>query len=376
MNGSKRCKTKAEGRPQNITDRRVTEMIELADILTNHPATDEAKAALARIANEVLKKGADATIDQAIEAAPSRAIAQTLQHAVETASERVVIYRNRVRTELLLFAIPIITTFEQNVPESQFESALSGLYGLKDLADSIKDGRLELAQIVLVPKLFRLEDLNAIPLSIVRERGINLGTAAMSRGSEWHTSITQNGSFKRSTAFLRFLVGQRQLLEHEDCVAGQDGLCERLQDLTTQAIKRYLGLPCRVQAIYVDSFHDGLYSGMWLYQEKRLDQLARASCAQTRRKKSLQARVVTYGRMHRFEMWVGFFAGNEAIGGHVYRLSSRPSEDLSGCVSRITSRLEAAGIKTNVLAGFVSEAMGFGIQTGSKLDLSMIANPI
>ena len=94
------------------------------------------------------------------------------------------------------------------------------------------------------------------------------------------------------------------------------------------------------------------------------------------RKKSLHARVVTYGRMHQFEMWVGFFAGNEAIGGHVYRLSSRPSEDPSGCVSRITSRLQAAGIKTNVLAGFVSEAMGFGIQTGSKLDLSMIATPI
>jgi hypothetical protein len=349
-------------------------MMELAMVLTDHPAAAQARAALARIANELLKKGADATIDHAIEAAPSRGIAQTLRHAVEAASERVVIYQDGVRAELLLFAIPIITTFAQNVPESQFESALSGLYGLKDVSDSMKDGRLELAQLVLLPKLFRLDDLNAMPLSIVRERGINLGT--MSRGSEWHSSTTQNGSFKRSTAFLRFLVGQRQLLEHEVCVAGQDGLCERLQDLTSQAIKRYLGLPCRVQAIYVDSFHDGLYSGMWLYQEKRLDQLARASCAQTRRKKSLQARVVTYGRMHRFEMWVGFFAGNEAIGGHVYRLSSRPSEDLSGCVSRITSRLAAAGIKTNVLAGFVPEEMGFGIQTGRKLDLSMISTPI
>ena len=55
----------------------------------------------------------------------------------------------------------------------------------------MKDGRLELAQMVLLPKLFRLDDLNAMPLSIVRERGINLGTAAMSRGSEWHPSITQ-----------------------------------------------------------------------------------------------------------------------------------------------------------------------------------------
>ena len=109
-------------------------MIELAAILTNHPDAAEARAALARIANELLKKGSDATIDQAIEAAPSCAIAQTLQRAVEAASERVVIYRNGVRAELLLFAIPIITTFEQNVPESQFESALNGLNGLKNLA--------------------------------------------------------------------------------------------------------------------------------------------------------------------------------------------------------------------------------------------------
>jgi Protein of unknown function (DUF2863) len=376
VSGSKKCKTKPKTGPQDITNERVAKMIELAVSLTNHPDTAEARLALAHIANELLKKRADATIDQAIEAAPSCRIAQTLQHAVEAASERVVIYRNGVRAELLLFAIPIITTFEENVPESQFESALSGLCGLKDLADSMEDGTLELAQVVLLPKLFRLDDLNAMPLSIVRERGINLGTAAMSRGSEWHPSITQKGSFKRSTAFLRFLVGQRQLLEHEDSVAGQDGLCERLQDLTTQAIKRYLRLPCHVQAIYMDSFHDGLYSGMWLYQEKRLDQLARATCAQMRSKKSLQATVVTYGRGHRFEMWVGFFAGDEAIGGHAYRLSSRPSEDPSGCVSRITSRLEAAGIKTNVLAGFVPEEMGFGIQTGRKLDLSMIATPI
>jgi len=351
-------------------------MIQLAAVLTNHPDAARPRATLARIANELLKKGADATIDQAIEAAPSREIAQTLQHAVEAASERVVIYRNGVRAELLLFAIPIITTFEQNVPESQFESALSGLYGLKDLANGMKDGRLALAQTVLLPKLFRLDDLNAIPLSIVRERGINLGTAAVTGGSEWHPPITQKGSFKRSTAFLRFLVGQRQLLEHEDSVAGEGGLCERLQHLAMQAIKRYLGLPCSVQAICIGSFHEGLYSGMWLYQEKRLDQLARASCAQMQRKKSLEARLVTYGCRHRFEMWIGFFAGNESIGGHAYRLSSRPNEDLSGCVSRITSRLEAAGVKTKAVADFVLEEREFDLPIGRKDVPSMIAIPI
>ena len=96
----------------------------------------------------------------------------------------------------------------------------------------------------------------------------------------------------------------------------------------------------------------------------------------TRSWKSLQARVVTYGRRRRFEMWIGFFAGSEAIGGHGYRLSSRPSGDPRRCVSRITSRLEAAGIKNNALTDLIPEEMGFGIQTGRELDLSMIATRI
>jgi len=376
VSGSKRCKTRAGTGSQDITNGRVAEMIELAAILTSHPDAAEATAALARLANEILTEGADATIDQAIDAAPSCRIAQALQHAVEAASERVVIYRNGVRAELLLFAIPIITTFEQNVPESQFESALSGLYALNDLADNLKDGRPELAPIVLLQKLFRLDDLNTMPLSIVREHGIDFGTAAVSGGSEWRPSITQKRSFKRSTAFLRFLVGQRQLLDHEPRIANEGGVSERLQDLTSQAIKRYLRLPCRVQVLYMDSFHEGLYAGMWLYQQTRLDQLARASCAQTRGKKRLEARVVTYGCGHRFEVWIGFFEGNQAIGGHAYRLRSRPSEDPGGCMLRIISRLEAAGIKTNALAEAVPEERGFGPRPGRKVEPSMIAIPI
>src|SRR5439155_13174364 len=165
---SKRGNTKPRARPKDITNGCVAEMVSLAVVLTNHPDAADARAALARIANELLRKGADATINQAIESAPSCAIAQTLQYAVEGASERVVIFRNGVRAELVLFAIPVITTFEQDVPESQFESALNRLYGLTDPADSMKDGSLELAQMGLLTKLYGLDDFNAMPLFVVR----------------------------------------------------------------------------------------------------------------------------------------------------------------------------------------------------------------
>ena len=122
MSGSK-CKTRDRTGSQDITNARVAEMIELAAILTNHPDAAKARAALSRIANELLTNRSDSTIERAIQAAPSCGIAQTLQRAVEAASERVVILRDGVRAELSLFAIPIIATFEQNVPESQFESS-------------------------------------------------------------------------------------------------------------------------------------------------------------------------------------------------------------------------------------------------------------
>ena len=370
MSRSARCKTKAATRSHDITSGRVVEMIELAAALTNRPDAAETRAALLRIANELLTNRSDATIEQAIEAAPSCRIAQTLQQAVEDASERVVIYRDGVRAELSLFAIPIITTFEENVPESQFESALDQLGGLKGLATKLKDGRL--SPMTLLPKLFRLDDLNMMPWSLVREVGINFGAGAMNGRSECHLSMTPTWSFKRSTSFLRFLVGQRLRFEHEDWIADEGGVCERLHNLTSVAVKRYLGLSCRVRAFYTGSFYEAVYAGMWVYQETRLDQLARTTCAQTRRNKALEARIVAYGGRHRFEMWLGFFAGNQAVGAHAYRLRSRPSEDRGGCMSRIASRLEAAGIKTNALRSVLPEERRWGRQTGRKIDPSMV----
>ena len=261
VSGSTRSKRKRRTGPQDITNGRGAELIELAVVLTRHPRAARAKAALTRTANELLEQGSDAIIDQAIAAAPSRRIAHTLQLAVEGASERVVIYRNGVRAELVLFAIPIITTFDQDVPESQFETALSSLGDLKDLARRRKSGKLELAPMVLLPKLFRLDDLNTMPLSMVRKRGIQLGTAAVSPGSEWHPSMTRTKSLKRSAVFLRFLVGQRPTLGPDDGAAGEAELCERLGNLTKQAIKHRLGMPCHVRAVHLGSFHENSVLG-------------------------------------------------------------------------------------------------------------------
>ena len=121
---SKVRKVKALAESRDQTRGPVADMVRLARVLTISPDAKKARVSLARFTNEMLKKRADVVIARAIAEAPTRSIAQTIQRTAEGASERVAICRNGARKELSLFVIPIITSFEQKVPESQFESAL------------------------------------------------------------------------------------------------------------------------------------------------------------------------------------------------------------------------------------------------------------
>ena len=114
MRGSERRKYNGRTTEHDILTRRVAEVIEAATVLADHPDAAAARAALARVASEFLKARADTLIDRALKAAPSGAVAQTLQRAVEAASERVLICRNGARTELSLFAIPMIVNDHAN----------------------------------------------------------------------------------------------------------------------------------------------------------------------------------------------------------------------------------------------------------------------
>ena len=346
-------------RTQGSSEFVVAELLELAALAT--AAGAKPGLALARFVTELLHKREDSTIGQAIESAPSFAIAHVLRQAVETASEQVVIYHNGSTMELSLFAIPIITAFDEDVPASQFEAALSGLNAPKTLTYIAGEGPWDLRLIVLLPELFRLEELQAVAPSLVRRLCVSLGTAGVTRAVTPHPLVRQTASYKRSTAFLRYLIGQRRLSQrHRGLDEAQ--LCAALQDRTKQAIARYLGLACQVQAC-MGSFHDALYSGMWRYQEKRLDQLGRESRAQTPRENTVEARVVvSRGQAHTFELRVEFFAGTEPIRGRAYRLSARPGEAASECVTRITRRLAAAGVRTKAVTEFISDEPGFGMR--------------
>ena len=99
-------------------------------------------------------------------------------------------------------------------------------------------------------------------------------------------------------------------------------------------------------------FHEGLYSGMWLYQAERLDQVARAARAELGAKRSPEARLLIHGPKYRFEMVLSFFVEGDAVGGRAYRLRSRPAEDPQACVARIGRQLQAAGVNALTVTEF------------------------
>jgi hypothetical protein len=359
---SKVRKVKPFAGPRDQTRGPVAHMVTLARVLTIRPDTKKARVSLARLTNEMLKKRADVVIARAIAEAPTRSIAQTIQRTAEGASEHVAVCRNGARKELSLFVIPIVTAFEKTVPESQFESALGEVDAWATLLAK-RDG-FDFASLVVLPKFFRLEELDAMPLSMVRERAIVLAKASTRGGNGWSAPTMQTGSFKRATAFLRYIVGQR--CRSQDSVTHDQSLSTSLGELTSRAINRCLQLPCRVEVLAMQSFYQGMQSGEWIYQRTRLDQLSRVG-----RSKDLEARLVIKERRGRFELWIGFFVGDEAVDGRTYWLSAKPSEDPTGYVSRVSERLEANGIKVKVVTDFQNRRTGPSKQ-GSGV-LSMVA---
>ena len=336
--------TPTAGMTQQVTsDARAAQMIELAVVLTKCPDNIEAKATLARIANELLRTESDAIIDHAIRTAHTCRIAQTLRHAAESASERVEIFCSDVRAERLLFTIPILTAFEESIPESQFETALGRFKALVDLPEGFANHRFEPNRTVLLPTLFRFEELSAMPLSVVRTHATTFGTSSMRQGVPWHCSIAQESDFKRSPAFLRFAVGQR-VIDHRRGLAVGPAFCRLLAEHVGKSVKRYLKSTCRVKVNRPMPFHQGLYSGMWLYQAQRLNQLARASRTLMRGNPLPEAALVIQGPKYGFELLLTFVAAGDAVGGRAYRLRSRPAENPQGCIARVSKQLKTVGI--------------------------------
>ena len=357
-------------------DMRVAEIVNLAISTTSAADVKYLKSLLKNRIEDLLDKSHDHVIEQAIMVAPDSTIAQTIRSTAESASEGVRISRDGCDTNISLFVVPVITSFGEGVPVSQFKAALQGLNGSMELTNYVNGRQTGAGHVMLLPQMFRLDDLKGLSLSAVRKGTIALGNTNGSAEIEQHPFIKRSGSFKRSTEFLRYLVGRHVVTGASVIGCRRRRTGTRIQTLTKQTLERRIGLRCTVDAVYTGSFHDSLYTGMWRYQERRLDQVSHHTRNSTGDKNILEAKIVTHGHRDSFDIRVGFFSNGETIGGRSYLLGSRPGEDAGRCLGRVISRIEATGIRTTACETFVPLETGFALGKKRSAEPSMIAIPI
>jgi len=272
---------------------------------------------------------------------------RVVPHTVGASRERVRFLKSGVETELSLIAIPVVVSFKEMVPTSHIETALYDFDCAGNCANYLAEVGGYKGQPKFFPQLFLFDQLMAAPISAVKKEVISLHAEIDNARKKWPSWASGERSFKRSSAFLRYLVGC-QIAEETQSRNGQLRFCAMLEEIMMRVLERRIGQTCEVDIIDTGSFFESLYAGMWRYQVKRLDYLIRHVWNSTIHKGSLCAKVNLQGQRRQFELRVGFFRGDRPVDGHGYLFRTRPAEDTMRCLQRIKSRIEASGICTIV----------------------------
>ena len=253
---------------------------------------------------------------------------------------------DEVTPETRLIAIPIIASFNEMVPTSHIETALCDFDCAGNCANYLAEVGGYKGQPKFFPQLFLFDQLIAVPISAVKKEVIS-SHAEIDNAKKWPSWASGEQSFKRSSAFLRYLVGC-QGTEETQSRNGQRRFCAMFEETMTRMLERRIGRTCEVDIIYTGSFFESLYTGMWRYQMKRLDYLIWHVWNSTVHKRSLCAKVNLQRHRRQFGFQVSFFRGDRPVDGHGYLFRTRPAEDTMRCLQRVKSRIEASGIYTIV----------------------------
>ena len=282
----------------------------------------------------------------AINHADSSDIANELRRTVEHVSENIHLRLNGSELEIQLFAIPIIVKFDQDVPGSQVESALSYMEWQGSLAKIFAGDDLEHGRIVVLPTFFTFAALAGIQLSLLRKCAISL---AANNGRDFFGSfpfIHKSNTLRRCHVFLRYLVGHRVLSAHKSKDGINTTICTYLQEIIKHLLESHLKLTCSVNAFHTGEFHNPLYTGMWLYQIYRLNKIATAVSSEQCSHGLPKTIITSPVSRANGTLKVGFYDEHQLLGQHAYLLHTRPGEDFDRCVTRLIYRLEAIGMTT------------------------------
>ncbi len=310
--------------------------------LADDPDHDAARQWLTTTLRWMIDHGDDAAVQEVIRSAENAGAARLLRTIVERESEVVVGHHYEGDTLLGLFAIPVLVEFPCDVPESLVDTALSSIDWATDALPDLQVVMPPDDSLHLIARFHRFDELLAIPLSALRKAGHSLATHAAQETLVRYPFTTVDVPLRNAPTFLRFLVGQRKTTGTGPASMPELG---RLGSSLQQALCNRFDARCRVIVRRGGGFHDALYTGMWEYQERRLEQIA-TEVAQDSNGYPLTAAVLTCPRQPTNTVTeLRFFAGKNVLGRVGYRLYTRPVENMDRCVGRIGSVIRQAGIR-------------------------------
>jgi hypothetical protein len=229
-------------------------------------------------------------------------------------------------------AIPVILSFDRVIPVSQLDAVWQDAAASRFIVGVP-------AEWVLFPQLYEFDQLKEIAPDKLKQALLRLVSDV---NQELAVNSMRASGTKRSTVFLRYLVGCRRIRAGRQD-ADLPGFCLRLQREIGQLFRQHLGPACIVESLEVGLFVEALYVGLWRYQMKRLVGLCQH--AVTEWKRDVYAKVQTVGD-DQLELRVGIFYGDRLIDGHDYLLRTRPGESQRRCLKRVREKIEESGVKS------------------------------
>ena len=309
--------------------------------LAKEAAGDEAKKALGRAIRALVEEGRDDLIDTITRNIESKDLAKTVRQIAEASASRLRVVRNGIEMLVSLFVIPVIASFSDEIPGSQFDAVMRRLLTGTILKDAIDIDELDVREWLVVPELFELDDLKDLPLSAIRQGGLAIAAHVGGRGEHGGFEHHET-SMRRATTFVRYIIGQRAAFDEHTSPRRME--CVQLEQATRIMFERQLGMSPKIEAFYDGEFFEGLYDGMWRYQDIRVGQVTEKARCDVGRRGALAAALGIEGDELRHRIRLAFFNEKARCKGEGYRLSGRPGDRATKSVERVTERLVRAGV--------------------------------
>lgn len=250
-----------------------------------------------------------------------------------------------------LFCVPILISFSDEISESWLESVLRiGSRHLNLQAEVgvqlIENG---LEPLVVLEEFLPMSGIKAATLQQARSAVRVRSTSELrSAASVW--SRKPDTPMRRFNTFLFYVLGLHVAPCSEDSFT--DGAeCNRLGVSIARFVGDAFGSVVAVRAKLFRGFFNGLFDGIWMYQDARLSQIAARAkaCASS---PSARIDVEVGSETHQIVLQLSSEPTAVSFAGR-FRVVCRPSDDPSASVARVESTLKRAGI-TQISVGSVA----------------------